>query len=185
MCFSEDIVTAPRNRGVLGYVESRHKNLYKIQLCIQCLSREIHLFRGEDVRSKNQLPTGCWSVCPDFSIVMFSWKEKWTNKYDTYCYLKYSYDLFFYNREVVFGVTLSFISNDRFRFTVLQQNVVFLPVVWFPQHARQKQSCSVLRNVTDGVNGQFIDWEIDFSKIQIVQKFSLQVLSWFPFSIEK
>lgn len=43
----------------------------------------------------------------------------------------------------------------------------------------------MLRNVTDGVNGQFIDWETDFSKIQILQKFSLQVLSWFPFSIEK
>ena len=43
----------------------------------------------------------------------------------------------------------------------------------------------MLGNVTAGVNGQFIDWEIDLDKIQILQKFSLQVSSWFQFSIEK
>lgn len=150
------------------------------------------VYQGKFISSEERMygvrtsyPRDVEAFVQSFLSLCFPGKEKWTNKYDTYCYLKYNYDLFLYNREVVFGVTLSFTSNDRFRFTVLRQDVVFLPVAWFPWHTRQKQSCGVLGNVTDGVNGQFIDWEIDFGKIQILQKFSLQVSSWFPFSIEK
>lgn len=74
--FMEDPVTALSSQDVLGCVKSLCKKLYKIQLCIKCLSREINLFRGEDVPSASRLPTGCWSVCSVFPILVFSWKEQ-------------------------------------------------------------------------------------------------------------